>query len=279
MLQQANRMLMGTGVCLIMSFCLLAQAAHSHQQRKDSGLTASSVFIVIPCAARSVGHRAETLIVGTSTAAEWFRMANGGGLLQQPARCHGGHGAANDQVIEYPDIDQLQCRFQAPGNPFVCLRGFTDLGRMIVGQDDGCGIQGQCLLDHFPRIDRTAIDRASEHFLVSNDFMAVVQKDDTEDLVFGITEHGLQVGFGITGTADSVAIVEALQYALPGSIDEFISSDGAVGPLDVSDAKRIGERGRFHDKAFCRGIDVHHDHTALSAGFKLSTNGQPNKRR
>ncbi len=148
-----------------------------------------------------------------------------------------------------------------------------------MGQDDGCGIQGQCLLDHFPRIDRTAIDRASEHFLVSNDFMAVVQKDDTEDLVFGITEHGLQVGFGITGTADSVAIVEALQYALPGSIDEFVSSDGAVDPLDVSDAKRIGERGRFHHKAFCRGIDVHHDHTALSAGFKLSTNGQPNKRR
>ncbi len=98
--------------------------------------------------------------------------------------------------------------------------------------------------------------------------MAVVQEEDTEDLVFGITEHCLQVGFGITGTADGVAIIEALQDALPGALDELVSSDGAVGSLCVPDAKGIGGRGRFHRKVLCRGIDVHHDHTALSAGFK-----------
>ena len=158
------------------------------------------------------------MTVGTSAIAGCIRMANEGGRLKQPARCHGSHGAADNQMIEYPDIDQLQCRFQTPGNPFVCLRGFTDFGGVIVGEDDGRSIQCQCLFDHFPRIYGTAIDRASKHFLVLNDFMPIIQKDDTEDLLFGITEHGLQVGFCVAGTADSVTIVEALEDALPGTV-------------------------------------------------------------
>ena len=204
----------------------------------------------------------------TSATAAWFHMANGGGLLQQPARCHGSHGVTDNQMVEHPDIDQLQCRFQTPGNPFVCLRGFTDFGGVIVGEDDGCGIQCQRLFDHFPRIDGATVDRASEHFLVLNNFMPVVQKDDTEDLVFGITEHCLQVGFGITGTADGVTIIEALQYAMLGALDELVSLDRAVDPVGVSDAEDIGGRSRIHRKVLCRAIDVHHDHTALSAGLK-----------
>ncbi len=226
--QPANRMLLGTRVCLITAFCLLAQSAQSNQKQQDSALIGLTVLTAIPCADRSVGLGTERMTVGTSATAACFRMAIRGGLLQQSARCHGSHGATDNQMVEYADIDQLQCRFQAPGNPFFCLRRFTDFGGVIVGQDNRRGIQGQRLFDHFPRIDRPAIDRASKHFLVSNDFMPVVEKDDTEDLVFGITEHCLQVGFGITGTADGVAIIEALQYALPGALDELVSSDGAL---------------------------------------------------
>ena len=244
--QQASRMLFGTRVCLITALCVMAQSAQSNQQQQYSALIHSTVSTAIPRANRSVGLRTERMTVGTSAAAGWFRIAIEGGGLQQPARCHGSHGATNDQMIEYSDIDQLQCRFQAPGNPFVCLRGFTDFGGVIVSEDHGRGIQGQRLFDHFPRIYRTAIDGTSKHFPVSDDFMAVVQKVDTEDLVFGITERCLQVGFGITGTVDGVAIIEALQYALPGALDELVSLDGAVGSLCVPDAKGIGGGGRFH---------------------------------
>ncbi len=46
---------------------------------------------------------------------------------------------ADDQVIEEPDIDQLEGRFQAPRDALVRLAGLGNATRVVVGQDDSRG--------------------------------------------------------------------------------------------------------------------------------------------
>jgi hypothetical protein len=38
-------------------------------------------------------------------------------------------------VVEQPDINKVECRFQAPRDSLVRLAGFGDPGRMIVGDN------------------------------------------------------------------------------------------------------------------------------------------------
>lgn len=98
--------------------------------------------------------------------------------------------------------------------------------------------------------------------------MPVVQEHDAEDLMLEIPQERLQVGFRVFGAADGVAFSEAILYALPGGLDEFIGTNGAVDAMGISDSNGSFACGRGHHKVLCPGIDGRHDHTAPSAGFK-----------
>ena len=56
---------------------------------------------------------------------------------------------ANDKVIQHPDLHQGQGFFQFFGDLFVRDAGFGNAGRMVMGENDGCGIVVQGLFYDF----------------------------------------------------------------------------------------------------------------------------------
>lgn len=56
---------------------------------------------------------------------------------------------------------------------------------MIVDHDDGGGGQFQCALDHFARIDRRVIDSADLLYLVGDELITLVEKQNAELLLVG----------------------------------------------------------------------------------------------
>jgi hypothetical protein len=120
--------------------------------------------------------------------------------LQQSTTCQrGGLGTANDQVIEQPDIDQLEGRLQAPGDAFVGLAGFGNAGRMIVGKDNSGGIDRQRLLYNLARIDTGAVDRAAKQFIEAQHPMPVVEIQAAEHFVPEVANLRVQEGLRVRG--------------------------------------------------------------------------------
>ena len=50
------------------------------------------------------------------------------------------HAFTDDEVIQYPDINQVQGGFEFIGDHFIRLAGFADAGRVVVGEYQGCAL-------------------------------------------------------------------------------------------------------------------------------------------
>ena len=50
-------------------------------------------------------------------------------------------------------------------------------------ENDGCGVDGQCLLDHLARVDAGTINRAAEQFLEVQHAMPVIEIQAAKYLV------------------------------------------------------------------------------------------------
>ena len=86
-------------------------------------------------------------------------------------------------VVKHPDIYQCQCIHQAAGQLYVGPAGFSNPGRMIMGQDDGCCIVLQRASYYLTGMHTGPVDGAAEQFLEDDDPVAVVQKQAGKGLV------------------------------------------------------------------------------------------------
>ncbi len=101
-----------------------------------------------------------------------------------PASCQRGRFAlADDQVIQQPYVDQLEGGLQPPGYALVGLARFGDPGGVIVGKNDGGGIDRQRLLDDLARIDGGAVYGAAKQLLETQDPVTVVEVQAAKALV------------------------------------------------------------------------------------------------
>jgi len=108
-------------------------------------------------------------------------------------------------VIQQADVDELQRRFQAPGDPLVRLAGLGHPGRVVVGDDDRCRIAGQRLLDDLARVDAGPVDRTAEELVEAEYPVAVVEEETAEELVRQIAEPGFQEPLGVRRTLQRLA--------------------------------------------------------------------------
>ena len=102
-------------------------------------------------------------------------------------------GAADDEVVEYADVNGFERDAQLARDGDVGMAGFGDSRGVVVRQDHRGGVVGQAAFHYFPRIDRGAVDGALEQFVEPQDVMLVGQEDATEDLALAIAEAGAQV--------------------------------------------------------------------------------------
>ena len=60
-------------------------------------------------------------------------------------------GAAYDEMVENLHVDQSQCVLERLSQGFVRAARLSDTGRMVVREDDCCGVETQRELHDFPR--------------------------------------------------------------------------------------------------------------------------------
>ena len=71
---------------------------------------------------------------------------------------------------------------------------FWHSGRVIMCQDDSCRIVLQCTFYYFPWMNTGTIDGAGEHLIKADNPVAVVQKQDCEDLMLKLGYHMRTLG-------------------------------------------------------------------------------------
>ena len=74
-----------------------------------------------------------------------------------------------------------------------------------MGQDHGRGVAVQGLLDHFPRVDRRAVDGAAKQLLEGQHPVPVVQEQAAEHLVGPVPKPGQQELPAVGRRADGLA--------------------------------------------------------------------------
>lgn len=126
-------------------------------------------------------------------------------LQQSPGSHRRGLAGADDEMVEQPDIDELERRFEPARDAFVSLRGLRDARRVVVRENHSCRIDGQRLLDDLARIDAGSVYGAAKHLVELKYAMAVVQEQAAEYLVAKMPEPGLQECFGVDRAADGFA--------------------------------------------------------------------------
>ena len=83
-------------------------------------------------------------------------------------------------MVQDSDVHQRQRVLEAPGNELIGLARLGDAARVRVGKDDRGGVPLQGFLDDFPRVDRCAVDRASEQLDEVDDPVTIVYEDAAE---------------------------------------------------------------------------------------------------
>ena len=130
---------------------------------------------------------------------------------QQPAPGQRGCLAvADDQVVQQPDIDQIERRFQPCRDAFIGLAGFGDARWVIVGEDDRGGVDRKGLLDDLAGIDRSTVDRATKQLVEPEDSVAIVEIQAAKSLMIEMLQAGLQKRLGIRGTANRLSARQRL---------------------------------------------------------------------
>ena len=105
-------------------------------------------------------------------------------LLQQPpTRQRYGRTVTDDQVIEQPDVHQLECGFETPRDALVRVTRLGNAAGVVVGNDHRGGVDRERLLDDLARINRRAVNRAAEELIEAQHPVPVVQVEAAEHFV------------------------------------------------------------------------------------------------
>ena len=64
-----------------------------------------------------------------------------------------GSAVTDYQVIQKPDIDQFEGRFEAFCNALIGLAGLGDPARMVVRENNGGCVNAECLFNDLARVD------------------------------------------------------------------------------------------------------------------------------
>ncbi|KHM90560.1 hypothetical protein OR60_20770 [Xanthomonas vesicatoria] len=111
--------------------------------------------------------------------------------------------AADNQVVNDPNVQEAQCFLQALGDLAVGLAGLRVPARMVVEEDDSDRVELQRAFGNDSGMDFAAVDGAAEEMLRRNDVVLVVQEDNTEDFVRQVSAAGNQVIAGLVGAVDA----------------------------------------------------------------------------
>ena len=106
-------------------------------------------------------------------------------------------------MIEHPNVDQRQRRFERLSEGFVSPARLAYARRVVVRQDRRTGVDGQRRSHHFPRVDARPIDGTGEKLLAIEDPVAVVQPQDVKLLVKKSTQAHAKKVVGIGWIADA----------------------------------------------------------------------------
>ena len=93
------------------------------------------------------------------------RTASTPHLNKSPFRERHTGGAAYDEMVENLHVDQSQCVLERLSQRFVRAARLSDTGRMVVGEDDCCGVEAQRQLDDLAGEYAGLRERAAEDAL------------------------------------------------------------------------------------------------------------------
>lgn len=89
----------------------------------------------------------------------------------------------NDQMVENLHPDQVERCLQSSGRGLVCFSRRSNTRRMIMGQDDPCGIAGQGFFDYLSSVHLSGIDRSAKQLDVLDQPMMCVKKEGGKHLI------------------------------------------------------------------------------------------------
>jgi hypothetical protein len=136
--------------------------------------------------------------------------------------------AADDQMVEEPDIDQGQCLGDPLSDIAVGLARLAVAGWVVVAQNHGSRVESQGLLHDLARIDGCAVDSAAEQGFVPDHAMPRVEVQAREYLVRQVGEPGTEAARSIDRLVERAAAIDrALETAAP-------ELDGCCDPSDSS---------------------------------------------
>lgn len=118
--------------------------------------------------------------------------------------------AADDQVVQHPDVEEAQRLLQALGDLAVGVAGLRVSARMVVEQDNGGSVEVEGSLGDDSTVDFAAVDGAVEEVLGGQDVVLGVEEDDAEHFVRQVGAAGDQVAPGMDGVVDPALPLEAL---------------------------------------------------------------------
>lgn len=104
-----------------------------------------------------------------------------------------GFALADDEVVQYLDLNAFQQPCQFMGQYHVAVAGLGATGWMVVYQNDGGTVVIQCPLHHAPRIDRGAFDSALKQGLKGKDTVLAVEKQHGKHFVLFTGQFQTQV--------------------------------------------------------------------------------------
>ena len=106
------------------------------------------------------------------------------GLKQAPFRKRERRGVrGDDEVIEYADIDEVECLFETSGEQLVRIARLVRPRGMIMGEDDRRGIVCEGELDYFTRVYAGLRQRSTKELDRLDQAVACVEQQDAADFM------------------------------------------------------------------------------------------------
>lgn len=172
-----------------------------------------------------------------------------GGLHPPPQGQTGRAIGADNNVVEQPNLHQLQRLLDADGDGAVGGGGLRVAARMVVKGDDRRGIQQERPLHDFARVDFRAVHGAEEQVFDRQDGVPDVEEDAAEDFPVPVSAVGAEERCGGGRVGERAQPIQlAAQDALGGFQDLLVS----VGPFQPQVVRFHGEVSRGGSASWSR---------------------------
>jgi hypothetical protein len=136
-------------------------------------------------------------------------------------------------MIDDPNIDQPERRFELVGNQSVRLTGLRHAGGVVMAQDAGRRVVKESGFDDFAGVDARAVDCAPEQILEGDDAVLVIQPEHGEDFMFDRAEFECQELVRVFRRADRRAFLKTGIDDGKGGVDDFLFRRAPVTPVDL----------------------------------------------